>query len=599
MKVKTISLKTVIFCVFDLMSEAVKNILRHIIGLVIITLHVLHPVYGQPDNHASKAAKYLEERGEVDLKLICNDRQLINKLSEILSVVHVEGNVVTCNANADEFIKFLELGKEYTIIPPAAYFYNPGDNAGVVEDWQTYPTYEEYDSLMHAFTIKYPDICKIDTIGYSVEGRLLLVVKISDNVTERENEPEVFFTSTMHGNETGGYILMLRLIDYLLENYSSQTQVAFLVDNLQIWINPLANPDGTYAGGNNTISGATRRNAEPTGPVDLNRNFPDPEDGPHPDGREYQPETISMMEFMAKHHFVISANFHSGAEVMNYPWDTWYRRHADDSWFKFISHEYADTVHQYSSGYMTGFDNGITNGYDWYSINGGRQDYVTYFLQGREVTIEIDNSYITPENDLDDLWNYNYRSFLNYISQALYGIHGEVTDSVTGLPLPAKIWIEEHDQDSSHVYSDSITGEFIRLLAEGKYNLSITSDGYEEKKLDSIDIINYQSNQLQIKLVPVSYGITEEWVDKQQVLKLYPDPVSGILYIEIKPEIPGLFTIEIISIDGRTISFSDNMNIPYGGTVVNNDVSGLRGGIYFIRLSNMNRVWVKKFIKSE
>ncbi|MCK4631366.1 MAG: hypothetical protein KAT40_07970, partial [Bacteroidales bacterium] len=139
-----------------------KSIIKYIFRLVII-LFIMHPVYGQPDNQASEAAKYLEERGEVDLKLICNDRQLINKLSEILSVVNVNGNVVTCNANADEFIKFLALGKEYTVIPPAAYYYKPGDYKGVVEDWQTYPTYEEYDSLMHAFAIEYPDICMIDT----------------------------------------------------------------------------------------------------------------------------------------------------------------------------------------------------------------------------------------------------------------------------------------------------------------------------------------------------------------------------------------------------------------------------------------------------
>ena len=482
------------------------------------------------------------------------------------------------------------------MIPPAGYYYKPEDNKGVVEDWQTYPTYEEYDSLMHAFVIKYPDICKIDTIGYSVENRLLLGVKISDNVNNRENEPEVFLTSTMHGDETGGYILMLRLIDYLLENYSSHTRVTSLIDSLQIWINPLANPDGTYAGGNHTVYGSTRRNANS---ADLNRNFPDPQDGPHPDGREYQPETTSMMEFMTKHHFVISANFHSGAEVVNYPWDTWSRLHADDSWFKFISREYADTVHQYSSGYLTSFDNGITNGYAWYSINGGRQDYVTYFLQGREVTIELDYSYITPVNDLDNLWNYNYRSFLNYISQALYGIHGEVTDSVTGQPLPAKIWIEEHEKDSSHVYSDSITGEFIRLLAGGKYNLLITSDGYQEKRIDSVSVENYQTTNISIQLVPIGYGITEELFDEQQMLNLYPDPVSGILFTEIKPEKSGLFTIEIISIGGRILKTIDKINIPYGRTVVNVDVSELSGGIYFVRLRNNNKVWVKKFIKSE
>jgi len=75
--------------------------------------------------------------------------------------------------------------------------------------------------------------------------------------------------------------------------------------------------------------------------------------------------------------------------------------------------------------------------------------------------------------------------------------------------------------------------------------------------------------------------------------------VSGILHAEIKPEKPGLFTIEIISVDGSTLNSIDKINVPYGGTVVNIDVSELSGGIYFIRLRNNKKVWVKKFIKSE
>ena len=75
--------------------------------------------------------------------------------------------------------------------------------------------------------------------------------------------------------------------------------------------------------------------------------------------------------------------------------------------------------------------------------------------------------------------------------------------------------------------------------------------------------------------------------------------MSGILFTEIKPEKPGIFTIEIIGIDGRILKTIDKINIPNGGTVVNIDVSKLSGGIYFIRLRNNNKVWVKKFIKSE
>ena len=115
----------------------------------------------------------------------------------------------------------------------------------------------------------------------------------------------------MHGDETGGYILMLHLADYLLKNYLTSSRVKTLLDNLEIWINPLANPDGTYRN-DNTINSPTRYNANG---FDLNRNFPDPL---NPNTFK-QKETLDMIKFLRKHRFVLSANFHSGAEVVNYP----------------------------------------------------------------------------------------------------------------------------------------------------------------------------------------------------------------------------------------------------------------------------------------
>ena len=72
--------------------------------------------------------------------------------------------------------------------------------------------------------LNYPSLCRLDTIGTSINGKLVLALKISDNPAEDETEPEVFYSSTMHGDETGGYVLMLRLADYLLKNYNSDFQ---------------------------------------------------------------------------------------------------------------------------------------------------------------------------------------------------------------------------------------------------------------------------------------------------------------------------------------------------------------------------------------
>ena len=73
---------------------------------------------------------------------------------------------------------------------------------------------------MQSFIKRYPSLCHLDTIGTSVNGKLVLALKISDNAAVDEDKPEVFYSSTMHGDETGGFILvMLHFADYLLKNY--------------------------------------------------------------------------------------------------------------------------------------------------------------------------------------------------------------------------------------------------------------------------------------------------------------------------------------------------------------------------------------------
>jgi hypothetical protein len=340
--------------------------------------------------------------------------------------------------------------------------------------------------MMYQFETDYPNLCRVTNIGYSVQGREILFAKISANVDVEENEPEVMHTATMHGDETAGYVLMLRLIDSLLSSYGIDPKVTNMIDNMEIWINPLANPDGTYHGGNHTVYGSIRYNANW---VDLNRNFPDPDEGQHPDGNPWQPETVAMMNLANSHRFVISANHHGGEEVVNYPWDTWPRRHADDDWFQDICHQYADSAQTYSPpGYMDGFDDGITNGWDWYTIAGGRQDYMNYWQGCREVTIELSNTKLLPASQLPAHWIYNRISFLNYLENALYGIKGIVTDSTTGLPVAATISVLNHDEDSSEVYTDPDVGDYHRMIEGGVYDLRFSAKGYIPKTVNSIVI---------------------------------------------------------------------------------------------------------------
>ncbi len=470
-------------------------------GLIVIFLTSISIItIGQSKNEI--LSQLFKERGELYFKFEINSPKEIHTLTKIISIDNLKGTTVFAYANKKEFSNFLDLGYSYEPMTPPSMLVMPVMKESVtlkgIADWDFYPTYEAYVDMMYQFQTDYPDLCQVTSIGQSVEGRELLFARISDNVGQEEGEAQFMYTGTIHGDETTGFILFLRLIDYLLTNYGTDPRITNMVNNLDIWINPASNPDGTYAGGNNTVYGATRENANY---INLNRNYPDPQDGPHPDGEEWQPETIAFMNFAENHHFVSSANTHGGTEVCNYPWDTWAPLHADDQWWQYVCHEYADTAQANSTGgYMSGYNDGITNGYAWYEVDGGRQDYMMYFHQCREFTLELSDVKLLPSNQLPTLWNYNYRSLLNYMEQAMFGISGTVTDAVTGDPLKAEVYISGHDEDSSWVYSNITSGKYFRLIHAGTYDVTFTAPGYYPQTIENVVVVNRQLTSLSVQL---------------------------------------------------------------------------------------------------
>ena len=444
----------------------------------------------------------LKKNGEIYFKFEIGNLKDISWLTKMISIDDVKQNVVFAYANEKEMSEFESTGIPYIILPHPNEDIEPVmkdfDEIKSSKAWDAYPTYSAYVAMMYQFETNYPGICHVFSIGTTINGRQLLVAKISDNVGVDEAEPEFFYTSTMHGNETTGYILMLRLIDSLLTAYGSSARITNMVNNIEIYINPLANPDGTYYGGDNTVANARRYNANN---YDLNRNFPDVISGLNPNT---QPETFAFMAFAESRNFVMSSNLHGGTEVCNYPWDHKYALAADDSWWQYVCHEYADTAQMYSpSNYMNGYNDGITNGAAWYVIDGGRQDYMNFFHQCREFTLEISDDYILPAASLPAYWGYNRRSLLNYMEQCTFGIRGVVTDAVSGLPIEAEIFVLSHEivGDSSWVYS-STAGNYHRLLNAGTYNIRISAPCYQTQIFSNITVQNKVATFLNVQLHP-------------------------------------------------------------------------------------------------
>ena len=455
-------------------------------------------------------------RSAVTIVLEIGDRSELERLTRLVSIDDVRGLEVRAAATPSQLEGLRAAGWSWQIVPAASLAVEPGMcSEGWVDDidrsWNCYPSYQQYEALLHKFAVDNPSLCRLVDLGPTtnlVHPHRLWALIVSDRPSAEENEPEVLLTSSMHGDETTGFGLMLRLIDHLVRGYGGDPEITALVDKTEIWINPLANPDGTYFGGDDTVAGAIRSYTTSGGGdsgVNPNRNFPDFDDGDHPDGNPWWPETETMMALAESQAFVLSANFHGGAEVVNYPWDNVERRHPDDAWFQDLARDWADLAQSDSpGGYMTDVNNnGITNGWDWYEIKGGRQDFMTFFHGGREVTIELSETKLLPAEELDELWSWNRRALLDFVSHAHDGIRGIVTDP-NGAPLAATIVVVgvDREEDGSMARTDPAVGDFHRLLLPGLYDLRIEATGYHSLEIPGIAVTEGEATVVEVTLHP-------------------------------------------------------------------------------------------------
>ena len=545
-----------------------------------------------------------ENRGEAVFQFIESDPARAEAAGLLVSLDARKDSLFTAYANKRELAAFLQAGyKIHALLEsPAALAARKkaAAMAGSREEmagWDRYPTYPLYVEMMQAFAREHPDICRLDTIGYSVENRLILCLKISDSVNREEPEPGFFYSSSIHGDELTGYVLMLRLADYLLRSYGQDEEVTRLVDGMQIYINPLANPDGAYALSDQDVSGSTRYNANYE---DLNRNFPDFWYG---SSSRVEKENRAMISYVDTLHLVVSANIHGGSDVLNYPWDGFrssQRRHADYLWWQSVCKRYVDSCRRVDpASYRDVNAQGYIHGGDWYVVHNGRQDYFNVYNHLRELTLEISVTKLPAASLLPDFWETNWRSLVNYMKEAGYGIRGTVRDSLTGEPLRAFVQVLGHDKDSSQVYSSAVHGAYFRPIAEGGYSLNFSAPGYRDKTVENIEVSDFSYTVCNVALVPDSLPAPPDTIPSDTtvsnafladagsgtgdagVFRLYPNPVSGTLYLEAVEPV-ALVAVYRAS-DGRKA-----MGLPEGGMRVSHrlSVEALPVGLYVLEVKS-------------
>ena len=206
-----------------------------------------------------------------------------------------------------------------------------------------YYTLDEVMAELDEMASLYPDLIStrvpISTDTLTHDGRMLYWVKISDNPNTNEDEPEMMYTALHHAREVISVQSLVYYMWYLLENYESDPDIAFLVDNTELYFVPVVNPDGyeynhiSYPAGGGMWRKNRNDNGDGTFGVDINRNysymwgFDDSGSSPNGYDETYrgsapmsEPETRNMRQFCSEHEFQIALNYHSYSNLLLYPW---------------------------------------------------------------------------------------------------------------------------------------------------------------------------------------------------------------------------------------------------------------------------------------
>jgi len=299
---------------------------------------------------------------------------------------------------------------------------NRSDFAGSVGN--RFFSYQEVSDLLDEWYTDFPNIISDKfVIGTTEESREIWAVRICANPDQ--GKPEVFYNSLTHAREPAGMMTVMYFMDYLLNNYDSDPNVTYLVNNRELWFVPIVNPDGyeyNYdADGNIVNAGLWRKNRQPNVDpndlgedysdcpgVDPNRNFSwewqyesgltAGSDEPCSDGfRGFNPmstnETDAISYICTNHNFKLALNYHTYSDLLIRPWDFNAQPTSDENIFD----EYTRLMAS-SNAYIFGQAENIL-----YACNGTANDYMYHDFGILSFTPEVGNAWDNFWPDADRL----------------------------------------------------------------------------------------------------------------------------------------------------------------------------------------------------
>jgi carboxypeptidase T len=351
------------------------------------------------------------------------------EMEEFMALSHFDvmevkpGVGVTIVTDPEELQQIQALGYDVTVeLPDMEAEYASRVRGRDYGDFHEFAEVLQYLDDLHA---AYPSITtERFSIGTTYEGRNLWAMKISDNPEVDEPEPEVLYDGIHHAREIIVPEVIMHYMSWLCDNYGTDPEATFLVDEREIWFIVIVNPDGfVYNETHNPNGGGMWRQNRQLHPggcygTDVNRNYSymwgtsgvshDPCDdetycGPNAFS-EF--ETQAYKAFAESREFVTNVTIHSVVGAVLIPWSYDAGIHTpDDALFR----EIADAMTQYN-----GYDVGQCGEVLWYSCSGTTSDWLYSELGVVSFCIEVGGSGFWPQESeipglrAENLWPQQY-----------------------------------------------------------------------------------------------------------------------------------------------------------------------------------------------
>jgi len=264
------------------------------------------------------------------------NRGIIKKIQEMgLDLLMEWKNRAYIVCDIDDLLRLQEEEISFSIETPDFYPYNQkyvSLQGGINGE---YHSYSELEADLMTLEDSYPNLAQVFDIGDSLEKRNIYALKISDNVHLDEDESEVLFIGCHHAREWISVEIPYLLGKYLVENYERNPEVKSLVDNSEIWIIPLLNPDGLqysihvyrYWRKNRRNNGNGSYGVDPNRNYGYNWGYDDNGSSPNPFSDVYrgtsafsEPETQVVRDLFAQKNIQAIISYHNYSQIILYPW---------------------------------------------------------------------------------------------------------------------------------------------------------------------------------------------------------------------------------------------------------------------------------------